>query len=151
MKKIQLGDIFEIQTSKGFGYIHYIYEDKSSGSLVRVLSGVYASKPTNLDDIAQRPEQFMIFFPLVAARNRKIVTLVGHHDIDAFPKPAFMRSEHNIRGQRLGWHIINTDTWQRKLVAELTEEYRKLSPWGIWNDTLLIERLDSNWKLSEWT
>lgn len=61
------------------------------------------------------------------------------------------RSEHNIRGSRVGWHIVNTDTWKGQMVNELTPEERLLSPWGIWNDTLLVERLAQKWSLDQWT
>jgi len=50
----------------------------------------------------------------------------------------------------LGWHIIDTETWQRQLVKTLTPEQKQLSPWGIWNDTLLIENLVDDWELEKW-
>ena len=61
-----------------------------------------------------------------------------------------MRTEHNIRGEFLGWHIVDTETWQRQLVKTLSPEQKKLSPWGIWNDTLLIENLVNDWSLEKW-
>ena len=62
-----------------------------------------------------------------------------------------MRTEHIVRGEFLGWHIIDTDTWQRQLVKSLTREQKQLSPWGIWNDALLIENLVNDWSLEKWS
>jgi hypothetical protein len=146
MKKIQLGDIFEIETSKGKAYLHYIYKDSTIGALIRVLPGLYAFPPDNLDILANSKELYMIFFPLSAANNRKIVKLVGHYPENNFPKPRFMRIEHDSDG----WDIVNTDTWQRELVRNLSSEQKELSPWGVWNDTLLVERLVGNWSLKNW-
>ena len=92
----------------------------------------------------------MIFFPLSFANKKKILKLAGYYPINEFNKPKFMRTEYYIRGKFLGWHIVNTDTWERELTEVLTPEQKKLSPWGIWNDTLLIENLVNGWSLENW-
>ena len=81
---------------------------------------------------------------------KKIVEQVSSYPVNGFEKPQFMRTEHYVRGELSGWHIINTDTWERQLVTELTPEQKKLSPWGVWNDTLLIENLEDDWSLESW-
>jgi hypothetical protein len=150
MSKIKIGDIFDIKTPKGNAYLHYIFKDKTIGELVRVLPGLYNLQPDNLDGLVGSKESFMIFFPLTQALKQKIVALVGHYPENTFHKPKHMRTEHIIRGEFLGWHIIDTDTWARKLVKDLTPEQKKMSPWGVWNDTLLIERLVEGWDLEKW-
>jgi len=150
MGKIKTGDIFEIETSKGKAYLHYAFKDETNGELIRVLPGLYSDQPKNLKELAVEDERFLVFFPLSAANRKKIVKKVGHHDLDSFARPEYMRVEHYIRGKFLGWHIINTDTWERDLVKELDDCQKKLSPWGIWNDTLLIERLEEDWTLDSW-
>ena len=62
-----------------------------------------------------------------------------------------MRDEHNVRGESLGWHIIDTDTWHRELVKKLTHEQKNFSDWASWNDTLLIRRLVEGWSLEKWS
>lgn len=150
MVKIKIGDIFEINTPKGKAYLHYVYKDKTIGDLIRVLPGLFLERPTNFEMLVGLKECYMIYFPLTFAYKQKIVDLVGNVSINNFTKPKFMRTEHIINGQFLGWHIIDTDTWQRQLVTVLTSEQKKLSPWGIWNDTLLIERLEQGWSLDNW-
>ena len=150
MARIKIGDIFEINTSKGKAYLHYIFKDKMTGELLRVLPGLYSERPASFDKLAGSKEKFMIFFPLSAANKQNIVERVGYYPAESFGKPNYMRTEHNVKGAFLGWHIVDTNTWQRHLVKNLTPEQKQLSPWGIWNDTLLIERLVDNWSLESW-
>lgn len=151
MSKIKIGDVFEINTPKGKAYLHYVDKDGSMGDLIRVLQGLYSERPTNFDKITSSKERYVIFFPLSAAVKQKIVVLVGQYSVERFEKPKYMRCEHTVRGEFLGWHIIDMKTWKRQLVKNLTQEQIMLSPWGIWNDTLLIEKLVDNWSLDKWS
>ncbi len=150
-KRIKLGDVFEINTPKGKAYLHYIHKHEILGALIRVLSGLYANRPVDFDMLVSSKERYMIFFPLSAANNRNIVEWVSSYPVNNFDMPRFMRNSHIIRGEFLGWHIVDTETLHRKLVKNLTTEQKKLSPYGIWNDTLLIERLVDNWSLEKWS
>lgn len=150
MARIKVGDIFEINTPKGKGYLHYIHKDPVTGELIRVLQGLYSERPANFNELVGLKERYIISFPLTAATKQKIVEPVGFYSASDFSKPKLMRTEYNVRGESLGWHIVDTDTWQRQLVKTLTPEQKKLSPWGIWNDTLLIENLVDNWDLEKW-
>jgi hypothetical protein len=150
MTKIKLGDIFEINTPKGKAYLHYIYKDDTIGELIRVLPGLFPDRPLSFEDIVCCEERFLIFFPLSIACKRKIVEYVGFYPADNFKKPEFMRSKHIIKGDFLVWHSLFTLTWKRQLVIKLTSNQKKLSPWRIWNDTLLIENLIENWSLENW-
>ena len=150
MVRIKVGDIFEINTRKGKAYLHYINKESTTGELIRVLPGLYSDRPANFNELAALKEKYMVSFPLSAAYKKGIIELVSSCSTLSFSKPKFMRTEHNIRGEFLGWHIVNTDNWQRQLIKSLTTEQKKLSPWGIWNDTLLIERLENDWSLEKW-
>lgn len=150
MTNMKIGDIFELETPKGKAYLHFIYKDKATGYLVRVLPGLYSARPTDLEELVTLKERFMVFFPLSTANKQKIIQKIGHYPADKFEKPRYMRVEHIVRGAFLGWHIVDTDTWERQLVNELTPEQKLLSPWGIWNDTLLIENLVDDWSLEKW-
>lgn len=151
MARIKLGDIFEIETAKGKAYLHYICKDKELGELVRVLEGLYNERPASFDELAGTPEAFMVFFPLSAANRRKIVEKVGNFSSDKYSKPKLMRTEHYVGREFQGWHIIDTNTWERKLIKKLSSNEKKLSPWGCWNDTLLIKNLEKGWNLEEWS
>ncbi|MCB9045969.1 MAG: hypothetical protein H6550_07500 [Chitinophagales bacterium] len=150
MNKIKPGDVFEINTARGRAYLHYIYMDENLGELIRILPGLYSDMPENIQEIVQMPERYVLYFPLNLAYKKKIVSLVGSHPVSGYSKPEYMRSKHLVRNEFLGWHIINTDTWMRKLVPKLSSKQRKLSPWGIWSIPLLIENLEKDWSLEEW-
>jgi len=150
MARIKIGDIFEINTPKGKAYLHYVYKDKVTGELIRVLQGLYGERPVNIPELATSNERYIVSFPIAAATKQGIVEVVGHYSMVGFEKPKLMRTEHNVRGKFLGWHLVDTETWQRKLVSTLSPEQKKLSPWGVWNDTLLIENLMNNWSLENW-
>lgn len=61
-----------------------------------------------------------------------------------------MRTERFTENGHEGWYIVDTATWKRTKVKELTPEQQSLSPWGIWNDTLLVERIEKGWSLDNW-
>lgn len=150
MIKIKIGDIFELQTSKGIAYLYFVHKDSLTGEMIKVLPGLYNSLPANLSELAGQKELYLISFPLAAALKQQLIRIVSNQPVISFSKPKQMRTEHNVQGIRIGWHIIDTDTWQRQLVTALDSEQIKLSPWGIWNDVLLIEKLESGWKLEDW-
>lgn len=150
MAKIKVGDIFELNTPKGKAYLHYIHNDKVTGELIRVLKGLYNKIPDDFEKLVNTEERYMISFPVSAATKKNILRHVGFCSAQNFNKPKYMRTQHNIRGEFLGWHIVDTGTWQRQLVKTLSDEEKKLSPWGAWNDTLLIEKLVQDWSLDQW-
>jgi hypothetical protein len=121
-----------------------------AGELIRVLEGCHTQQPENLDVFVEKKEAFKVFFPLSYAVKRGIVEYVASYSDIKHSKPQFMRTEHAIRGEFLGWHIVNTDTLERRLVTVLSDGEKQLSPWGIWNDTLLKEMMEIEWSLEKW-
>lgn len=152
MKKIQMGDVFEITTPKGKGYFQYVFNNKTMSELIRILPGLYLEQPENMVQVVARKEIYFVHFPLKAAYRKGIVKLVGKYDLPEemeFPKK--MRTDYVDKfGSRICWHVIDYNTWKRESVKEVTEEQKKLSPWGIWNDTFLIERLAEGWTPEKW-
>jgi hypothetical protein len=150
MAKIMIGDVFALPTAHGMAYLHYVHKMKNGLEMVRVLQGLYPKQPASFDELVAIPEQFVVGFPLKAAFNRKIVQRVASGQMVEFSPPEFMRTKHKVPGEFDGWQIVNTNTLDRKTVESLSESERELSPYGIWNDTLLIERLELGWTLEEW-
>ncbi len=150
MKKINLGDIFEIKTAKGYTYLHFIFKNKELGELIRVLPNFYDERPLDFKELEISTERFMVFFPLSFAYKKKIVEKVYFSPYENYKKPDYMRTEHIVGDKFLGWDIVNTNTWDRKLVKKINSKQKSLSPWGIWNDTLLIENLEKGWSLENW-
>lgn len=76
MRKIAVGDVFEIITPKGKVYLQYVYCNKSICELIRILPGFFADVPDNLQEVINSKELFLIHFPLKAALKKKIVFLL---------------------------------------------------------------------------
>ncbi len=145
---LSFGDIFEIKTVTGHGYLQYVDKTALGVELIRVLD--FVNTDIKQDDV-NRPERWNTEFTLKAAVTKKLVAKIGKFDIPNYYKiPEFARTTHNVRGEFKGWHIVNRKTLQRELKAQLTNDDLKLSPYGIMNDTLIKEYLDSNWRLENW-
>jgi hypothetical protein len=148
--KLKSGDVFKIKTSIGFGFLQYLETDNLGIEYVRVLEPVSTNGQISQEGVDQI-ERWNIGFPLKAAARKKIVVMVGNFEIPkSFVNSEFARSEHKIRGEFLGWHIVNRTTLERKLKPYINETDIKLSPHGIMNDTLIVERIEQNWRLEKW-
>lgn len=150
MKRIQIGDVFEIITPKGKGYFQYVYNNKKITELIRILPSLYLEQPKDMVQVVTKKEVYFVHFPLKAAYRRRIVKLVGSYDLpNELELPKKMRTVYRV-GNLMCWHIVDYNTWKRESVKELNEEQKKLSPWDIWNDTFLIERLAEGWTPEKW-
>lgn len=151
-KQINLGDIFELTTPKGMKIylqcVEFPTDEKQDVELVKIFYQLYEKKPDELTLIT-KGDFFYNRFHLKGALRKKIIQKTGNIPLSKdFVPPLFYRTENDF-GK--GWHIVNAKTWKRETVLELTEEQKKLSPWGMMNDTLIIELLEKGWRLENWT
>jgi hypothetical protein len=153
MKKYKFGDIFYIKNKKTTVVIQFVEDHKTFGSLVRVLSK-HKGKIKQISDIQLdlEKELFVLFFPLAAAIQRKIAVFLTNDSKFKFTIPRYMRSEHYTKNDGFtGWEIHDLQESKMHVVKSLDKETIKFSPWGIWNDTLLLEVAESEWSLGTWT
>lgn len=148
--KLNKGDVFKINTKNGLGFLQYIETDRLGVEFIRVLEPI-----SNSDTISQNQvdmqERWNTGFPLKAALKKNIVEKIGNFEIPkSFIYSEYARSEHSIRGEFIGWHIVNKTTLKRQLKKVLSPNEINLSPYGVMNDTLIIERLEQNWRLQNW-
>lgn len=145
-KRINIGDIIEILTAKGLAYVQFSNTHARYGALLRVLPGFFKSRPSNFLELAQQPEAFVTFFPLQAAVNRNVFEIVGNVPVPNFAKPfPLFRGgviDPATRKVKEWWLWDGEKEWK---VGDITTEQRKLPLRGIWNDTLLVERIESGW------
>lgn len=148
-KRIRIGDLIEIPTNRGFAYGQYTHHTEKYGPLLRVFPGFHASPPQDYCKIATQTEIFVLFFPLQAAVNRNIVRVIGNCEVSTPSKefPTFRSGLYDMKtGKVQNWWLWDgTRSWR---VSELTSEQYKFPVEGIWNDTILIERLESGWRPS---
>ena len=150
MKKINLGDIFELATKRGFIYLQMVKfpkDQRNDIELVRIYYELHRNKANDLS-LLQTGAHFYVQFPVCAAFRRSIIERVGNIPLEHnFQAPRYFRTE-NLFGD--GWQIVDAETLKRETLSELTDEQKLLSPWGIWNDTYIIERMDEGWTLENW-
>jgi len=147
---INQGEVFAINTSLGFGFIQYVGLLDNGVELIRLLEPV---KQTN--ELSQTEvnilERFSIQFLVRVASKKKLIKSVG---LFAIPKnysiPKNARTPHIVKGEFLGWHIVNVKTLKIELKETLSKNDLALSPYGIFNDTLIIEYLEKDWRLEYW-
>ena len=152
MQKIQIGDLFEISTPKGYAYFQYVYQkDADSVEMIKVLPGLFAVRPnfSELDILVSGKELFFIFFPVGAALRKKLISKVDHFSTYEFSPPKYMRSGYFIK-DKFSWKLVDIETLKRTPIEVLTPEIINLSPFECWNDTMLIEKLTEGWTLEQW-
>jgi hypothetical protein len=146
-KRIKIGDIIEIETSIGFAYAQYTHKHNKYGALIRVFDKVFKESIDDFDGVEDIPVRFSIFFPLQAAINRDIFKVVGNRPVaeknQQFPVFRDGTPHPKTRQVEVWWLWDGEKEWR---VGELTESQWKLPIRGIWNDTLLIERIESGWR-----
>src|SRR5438128_2111977 len=59
-----IGDICEIKTPRGLGYVQYTHDGKHRGDVVRVLPGLFSIRPTDFAELAKQRELYFIFYTL---------------------------------------------------------------------------------------
>ena len=60
MSKLKIGDLFELVTPKGKAYLQFVYKEKTISELIRVLPGLFASRPEHLDDLVKSKEMLIL-------------------------------------------------------------------------------------------
>jgi hypothetical protein len=147
--KVQIGDLVEVKTKKGFAYALYTHShDKRPrfGAMLRLFDELYPSRPANLNAIVSGRVRLSIFFPLQAAVDRGLVEVIGRVSI---PKslqtfPIFRTGMVNPQTKKVDswWLWDGEHEWR---IGELTPEQRTLPIRGVWNDTILIQRIEEGW------
>jgi len=145
-RRVQIGDIIEISTAKGLAYAQYTHQHPTHGGLIRVFDPLFEKQPSDLSQLAKGPVRFSTFFPVAAAIKRGIFKVVGHEEIaphnQAFP--VFRNGIADPKRKRVmaWWFWDGEKEWK---VGEITIEQRRMPIVGVWNDTLLVERIEAGW------
>lgn len=147
MSRLRLGDVFEIPTSEGFACFQYINSAEQYGSLIRVFSGVHVRSAVDAADTNRSDVQFLCFFPVKAAVAMGVVSRIGNAEIPPEYRdfPVFRAGVVNPVSGKVDhwWFWDGTREWP---VGDLTESQRRMPIRGVWNDTLLVERIESGWR-----
>jgi hypothetical protein len=148
-KRPVFGDVVEVVWRGGRGYAQYInrYRDPPVwGDMIRVLPGIFTSRPTEFDRLVAQKERFFAFFPLGAAVARGLVRIVAHHDVPERCKewPLLRSYNENIETGRRTWFLWDgkRPAWK---IGELKPEHLGLSLKEIIPLPVLRERMKTGW------
>jgi len=141
------GLVFEIATPEGLAYFQYVSRDGDYGELIRVLPGVFRTRPEDPLSLALEEELYSVFFPVSAALRRGIVTKVGKGLIPGgkWRRRSMRRPGAREKGGRILTWVIEEEGGER-VVNTLAPEQLKLPMAVIWNDTMLKERIAEGWR-----
>lgn len=155
MKKPKIGDICEIRTPTGLGYVQYTHLSKSMGELVRVLPGLYESRPSDFSRLAQEKELYFIFYTIRYVVRSRDVEIVSNQPVPEWAKPyPLMRLSWGTdgTGRTTRWKIADAsvewtleDHRRIRVVTQLTPEQKKLSPNQLWPHPVMVRELARGW------
>jgi hypothetical protein len=147
--KVDIGDVVEIPTKLGNAYAqfsNYHSEPPKFGALLRVLPGLFRERPIDFARLIAGKEVFSTFFPLQAAVNRGIVRIVGREPVPPHARkfPLFRAGNINPNTGKVEqwWLWDGTKSWK---IDKLSDEQLDLPIEGVWNDTMLIQRIEQGW------
>ncbi len=142
-KRVKIGDIIEIPTSKGFSYAQYTHQHNRMGGLIRILMGFFKEPPhlKTLEHIVKQPHRFSTFFPTKAAISKGIFKIVGNFHIPKFAKefPIFKNTASlpNDNIENINWWLWDgKKEWKVGLLSE--NDQKKYPEKIIYNDTGLV-------------
>ena len=153
-KRPRIGDVVEISTPRGLAYAQFTHKHDAPpkfGALIRVAPGYYDVRPASFSQIVALQPQFMTFFPLGAACNRRLVTIVANETVPdhAAAFPTFRSGVRGPDGTVKIWWLW--DGTNERPGGTRPQAMGSLPSRAIWNDTLLVERIVSGWRSEDVT
>lgn len=154
--KARIGDIVEVRTPAGLGYVQYTHEaNPRLGELVRVLPGLYEIRPTDFSALAGQRELYFIFYFMNYALRTGWAEVVSNQPVPQWAKdPPIMRhaAAHDGFGRVIRWRLINAaspltpeELIQTPFLTELTPEQKRLSIHVIWPHKAMVKELARGW------
>ena len=149
----RFGDVVEIRTPNGLAYVQYTAKHTMPpvfGDLVRVLPGLYETRPDDFSLLAQTKHSYFTFTPISVACRRRLATIVCHEKVPEWAQgiPVMrMANQFDGNGKPQDWYLWDgVDTWP---VTGPADEATKLSIAAIWGHDFLIEKLAEGWRPSD--
>ncbi len=146
MASVKIGDIVEIRSTRGFSYAQYTHRHKQYGALLNVFDKTFEKRPDDIAAVAELSSRFLLFFPLGAAIAKGNFKIVGNVQVpnNSTDFPIFRAGvvDPQIGKVAVWWLWDGEKEWR---VGSLDAKQRKFPIRSVWNDTMLIERIDTGW------
>lgn len=143
---LKQGDTFKIETKLGGAFFQYVRAIPPFGALIRVLPGTFKKEPDSIASLVAGATKFWTFFPVTATLKEKRVSEVETFEVPGHAKqmPIFRTGVMDpiSKTVKKWWLWDGVREWE---VGTLSDTEKKYPIRGVWNDTLLIERIESDW------
>jgi len=154
-KKVRIGDIVEISTPAGLGYVQYTHAGGDDGELVRVLPGLYGNRPSDFAALARQKELYFVFYIMNYSIRAGWAEIVSNQPVPEWAR-AYPMMRHAASFDDLWkvsrWRIISAanrltldELVRTPVLAELTPAQRKLSIHEIWPHAAMVKNLARGW------
>lgn len=154
-QKASIGDIVEIRTPAGLGYVQYTHDAGTDGELVRVFPGLYTKRPSDFAALARQKELYFVFYIMNHALRAGQAEVVSNQSVPEWAKAhPMMRHAAAFDDFRrvIRWRIISAasrltleELQRTPLLTELTPEQKKLSIHEIWPHAAMVKELARGW------
>ena len=144
-KRIKVGDILELQTTKGLTYLQYIGKHQEYGDVILVLPKFYKSRPRELTEVVE-DNGYIAFYPARAAVREGLIEIVKSHMLTGdikIPETLRRAGARSRDGKVLSWIIEGRG--KEIVYKELSEDQTQLPIAAIWDHDLLVLRVLGNW------
>jgi len=149
-RAVKIGDVVEILTTRGLAYAqctHRHTQPPRYGYLIRILPGFHAVRPTSFDALVKQRDLFRVFYPLGSAISRGLVVWAARELVpdSVISFPTFRCGVPASDGRVQTWWLWDgSREWP---VASLTPAQRSLPIREVINHNLLLERIESEYKV----
>jgi hypothetical protein len=151
----EIGDICEIKTPAGLAYVQYTHDGGGMGQLVRVLPGLFHTRPQDFSEVARQPELYFVFYTLNLSLRDKQCEIVSHQAVPPWAQEyPLMRwlAARDSSGRPIAWKIIRANTpltlethLNTPIVPQLTTEQEKLSAHVLRPHASMVKELARGW------
>jgi hypothetical protein len=150
-KRLKLGDVLEVTLpGKGLAYVQYANNHRDPpvyGPLIRVLPGIFRTRPKSLAEMAAGRESWFTFFPAGPAVSRGYLSIVGNEPIPEHARdwPLFKAYNANFyTGERV-WYLCDVKSGTSRKVGALNEKYYDCPMREVIDLKILEDRILNGW------
>jgi hypothetical protein len=151
--KLSPGDIFEVLLKDSTkGYFQFIGKDNEymAGHLVRAFDHILPSvnSPTTLEEIVNSNIKFYGYTRVFEGLKDGLWNKLGNVTIESnFQPPMFRQTPeaYSITKKSFKWTIFQAGSPGRKFIGELTDDYKKLNPAGIFPPSAIVKWIETGW------
>lgn len=149
-KRVKIGDVVEVLTSKGLAYAQVTHihseEHSSYGPLLRIAPGFFTERPERFEELLWKEPVAMMFCALQAAIKSGICEIVANvcvpEQAKSFPLFRASNDDPGADTPKNWWFWDGDRTWP---VGKITLEQRRMPLREIADGVLLRERIEAGW------